>query len=769
MIFNHINLFRCFIVLATMCCGFDASGVQAPNPRGASSQNARNSESVGVSRATTSRASVRTVGGVPTARGAVVSNAARGGATGARGSKSGILVRSATNRNKPAVASGRSAVSPNVSRASVARATAIYNDVSKIGGGYAACRESYATCMDQFCANANDTYRRCYCSARFAEFRSTEEALDEARTLLMRFEDNNLNAVDKTAAEVNAMYTATVGEAAIKNDTSGAAKMLDEIGDLLSGKKKTYAPGGISNSLGILSFDLSDNIEDIWADGGSSLFGGTQNLSDLDGANLYNAAHKQCMALATASCESSAVANMARSSYSILITQDCNAYQKNLDKKVENIKQTVRTAEKYLREARLEEYRSHNSADVNECITKVRAAITADTACGANYKRCLDYTGAYINQSTGEPIYSPRLFKLTEIINLDGENSDVLAQNDQFNKFLESRKVFAASALDTCRDIQNIVWEEFKRTALIEIAQAQDEKIEEVKMSCVSTMADCYDTQTSALKDFDNTTAQMAGALSAYAARHMCADRVMACASLYGNTEGCTFDGNGKLTAGNQSSDDGISRCGLGALLKFVDTVDQVRIAEGCETAMQNYAKELCTPTSGNMGYPWNCRLRSYKFIKDNLDKMSETYCSTDVVRYQDAEVRNIINRIMEDITLDLTDMMSDQCEKSGGVWADASELGRLNPSEYNNLTAFYSDVFNNNQTYVSGSASWGRCVETTTRAVCNAYNIDSDSTTPIATYDAASDTCSFTNEWYKKKCTEELGGTWEDTICYVK
>jgi Zn-finger nucleic acid-binding protein len=123
----------------------------------------------------------------------------------------------------------------------------------------------------------------------------------------------------------------------------------------------------------------------------------------------------------------------------------------------------------------------------------------------------------------------------------------------------------------------------------------------------------------------------------------------------------------------------------------------------------------------------------------------------------------------MEDITLDLTDMMSDQCEKSGGVWADASELGRLNPSEYNNLTAFYSDVFNNNQTYVSDSASWGRCVETTTRAVCNAYNIDSDSTTPVATYDAASDTCSFTNEWYKKKCTEELGGTWEDTICYVK
>ena len=122
--------------------------------------------------------------------------------------------------------------------ATLARATAVFNDISKIGGGYGACRDSYATCMDQFCANANDTYRRCFCSARFTEFRDTEYALDEARQLLQQFEDNSLNAIDKTAAEVNAMYSATVGEAAIKKDTSLAQKTLNEIGDLLSGKKK---------------------------------------------------------------------------------------------------------------------------------------------------------------------------------------------------------------------------------------------------------------------------------------------------------------------------------------------------------------------------------------------------------------------------------------------------------------------------------------------------------------------------------------------------
>ena len=383
MAFNNIVFLRCLVVAVTALGGFDAVAIQAPNPRGSSvsQSTARSSDSANVSRAATSRAGVRSP-----ARGAVVSNAARGGASVARSATSVATIRGSNARNATNGASARTATTPNASRAGVARATSVFNDISKIGTGYAMCRESYATCMDQFCANANDTYRRCYCSSRFADFRNTENALDQAKTLLMQFEDNNLNAVDKTAAEVTAMYSPTVGEAAIKKDTSAAAKVLEEIGDLLSGKKKATTTNAFSNSLGVMSLDFSDDIDDIWSDGGSSIFYGSygQNLAELDGVNLYNAANKQCTNIISDSCESRAVADMARSSYSIMITQDCNAYQKSIDKKVESVKQTVRTAEKYLREARLAEYRAHNSADVNECITKVRSALTADTACGAN-------------------------------------------------------------------------------------------------------------------------------------------------------------------------------------------------------------------------------------------------------------------------------------------------------------------------------------------------------------------------------------------------
>ena len=190
--------------------------------RGASSTDKDN---VVVSRAAMSRPSTTAarsgaiINSARVAARSAVSTGARGQNTVsvARGARSAAMVpaRNATNTNRS-----------NVSRAAMSRATAVFDDVSKIGGGYAQCREAYATCMDQFCAKANDTYRRCFCSARFTEFRDIEDALDQARILLQQFEDNNLNAVDKTAAEVDAMYSATVGEAAIKNDTSGAAKLL---------------------------------------------------------------------------------------------------------------------------------------------------------------------------------------------------------------------------------------------------------------------------------------------------------------------------------------------------------------------------------------------------------------------------------------------------------------------------------------------------------------------------------------------------------------
>ncbi len=789
MSFHAVKIFKVSFIVLALIADRAVFAAQAPNPRGTSttvsssrgdgrevrhvsagSTAGTNTVSGGVASRSATRRPATTVSraasvismpasGTVSARSAATPrNASAVKTTSASHSIVGRAASNSVVRAAQTKSAARSATTSNVSRAGTARATAVFDDISKIGGGYSACREAYATCMDQFCAKANDTYRRCYCSAKYEEFRDTENALDQAKTLLLQFEDNNLNAVDKTAAEVNAMYSATIGEQAIKNDTSAAAATLSEIGDLLSGKKKatTSSP---STSLGILSLDFTDDVDDIWSGGGSSIFDTSsgQDLSQLEGQKLFNSADTQCMKLVGESCENKAVVTMARSAYNIMITQDCNAYEKKINSQREAVKQTVRQAEKVLRDARLEEYRNHNSADVNECLAKVRTALTNDNACGTNYKRCLDYSGVYINSNTGEAIYSPRLFKLVEQINLDG-SSDVLGQNPEFNSFLDSKKMFATTALDTCRDISDIVWQEFKRAALIEISQAQDEKIEEIKMSCVSTMAECYDTQSNALKSFDNTTAQYAGAQAAYAARAMCQDKVAACAALYAgpNDKVCDFDGNGRLKNG--------ADCGLKALVSFVQTVDNVRVAEGCSIALDNKMKEICTPAKDTKGYPWNCRGMSRDELKNTVETYAQLYCTDPSSNTQEvaAETQFTINKIIDDIYDELDYQLMESCEELDGYWvATGDEMQEQLSGKL--LSAFYANNFGGRTD--NTETSYGRCVENDTMIRCTNYNSGKEE--QVATYDRSKDVCIFTDEWYKMKC-ESMQGYYENSVCYV-
>lgn len=759
-------------------------GAQSPNPRGINNtKNIRSQEvesNAGLRRSATSvitkTVSARNRSGhaVVTARPSnatsnlkirsarpVVSNAGKSrSATGPAVVRSGINVKKAN---------------ANIARVGKARATAVFNDISKIGGGYSDCRDSYATCMDQMCANANDTYRRCFCSDRFSTFRDTADKLDAALGLLAEFQDNNLNAVDKTAAEVNAMYTATAGEAAIKKDTSASQKLLDSIGDVLSGKSTPKKQN--LTSLGVLDLSgFGDGSDDIFG-GGSSLFGGsdTTNLAELEGKALYDAAAKQCAEISRAACGSDAMFNLAKSAYSIMITQDCNAYEKNINAKKASVEETVRTAEKYLREARLEEYRTHNSADVNECLTKVETAIRQPTACGENYEKCMDYTGLYINASTGEPIYSQALFGLNSLIVLDG-GMDVLGANPDFNKVLDSKKVFAETALDSCRDLADTVWYEFKRSAIIQIAQAQDEKIQEVKDSCVLTIRECYDTQSGALQDMDTSETKGTGAIAAVVARGMCYDRVQACAALYGDPNGCKYDDETKKlepVAGK--------KCGLQSLLTFVDTVDSVKIAEGCETVLTKYAKEICPdstatdPTTGEeTTVPYGSCANKLSQVRAAMETRRQTFCAADLMKndesntirdasYDDAFNTNIMNQIIKSIYDEIGIAFTSGCEDEGGVWKSGNEIS--NPTVEMLEQKFYKKYYGvtitaMNQIDDLELKEVGWCITTNGQAACE------DLGSNYATY--GNGKCNLTDAWYTDTCINVLHGRWSNGQCEV-
>ena len=670
-----------------------------------------------------------------------------------------------------------------LSRAAQSRATAVFNDISKIGGGYMGCRDAYATCMDQFCANASDTYRRCFCSDKFKDYRDMSDRLDTVLQMLVEFQDNNLNAVDKTAAEVDAMYSASAGEAAIKRDTSASQQLLNSIGDVLSGKSAATTKNNL-NSLGVLDlggFGIDDT--DVW--GGSSSVFNTQSgvdLTKLEGKTLYDNAAKQCADITRESCGGDTMFNLAKSAYSIMITQDCNAYEKNMNAKKASVQDTVRKAETMLRDARLEEYRAHNSADVNDCLGRVESAMRQSTACGENYEKCMDYTGQYINQSTGEPIYSQALFGLNSLIVLNGA-SDVLGANPDFNKWLDGKRMFATTALDSCRNIADTVWTEFKRVALIQIAQAQDEKIESVKSECVDIIKDCYDTNTGALNNLAGETGSSVRSIAVGTTRDFCKDKVFACAALYGDVDGCKYDDKTKKLENNNGK-----KCGLQSLLAFVDTVDAVKMSKGCEESLREYAQELCKSADSAHKWPWGCRLRlkgeSYDDTTDNtlfkiLRNRAENFCNADNIESfadNNEKIGDILNQqvavenIVQEISEALDGMFAEECENVDGIWlatenAIAKEFSQsIVQSGAKNMNAFVANVFGGNKSYANNSEGWGICAENTAMTQCLAQSGDKKTN---ATWDQRTLTCTFSEQWYNDRCAS-IGGYYTGTLCYV-
>ena len=796
-----------------------AFGVQAQNPRGSNTGSARNTSYVQEAdtnasiRRSATNVIARSAGTNSKQKRTIVNSRAAavqrsvdagrsvrsgnkvmsGGINLSRAAVSSTIKKAGTVINAP-TSKSVSLTTKNTSRANKARATAVFSDVSKIGGGYATCRDSYATCMDQFCAMANETYRRCFCSDRFTEFRDTADALDSALGMLADFQNNNLEAVDKTAAEVNAMYTATEGEAAIKRDVSASQKMLDSIGEILSGKKKAPKSSSSSgSSMGVLDLSgFSSGLDDVWGGGdafggGSSLFGGNKstNLSEMEGKELFTSANEQCAEVTREACKSDAMFNLARSSDSILVTQDCNLYEKNINAKKASVEETVRQAEKYLREARLEEYRSHNSADVNQCLGKVEEAMRGPLVCGPNYEKCMDYTGKYISTTTGEPIYSKALFGLNNLIVL-GDTSDILGMNKDFDAFLDERKIYAETALNSCRDIAGTVWYEFKRSAIIQIAQAQDEKIEKVKDSCVETIKECYDTQTGSMNSLDTTVkdgeASSTGAIAAVAARGMCYERVMACAALYGDPDGCVYDDQSKkLTPASGKV------CGLQSLLTFVDTVDSVKVAEGCETALTKYLDTYCPDEEikdpetkeviKTVKYG-TCKDKSKQEIRAALESRIKMFCATDLVQNDQSNTigaseisafnLEIRDRMVKDVFSEIGIGFSVGCEDLGGVWMNAGDMKAINPADLH--AEFYRKYYGISTANATSVANLhlddlGYCVSGNLKAQCEAQNKGAGET--LAEFDDAMNQCTLTTAWYESRCSM-LGGSYYNQKCEI-
>ncbi len=512
------------------------------------------------------------------ATGQVSARSATAAITGPRESSAAISTsRSASIGTRVAATRQTKSVAPAAMPSVTARAAIVPTGAS-MNGDYNTCRDSYFTCMDQFCANRDETYRRCACSSRLDALREMERKVAQTKTSLENFADYNIDAVSKTAQEVAASLSATVGESSIAKDKSASAQMLAGISSVLGNTK--------SQSLSTAGkLDIAGDISSIWS---TPDFIGGADIANLEGEALYSQVHGQCMEMVMSACPREATLNMVVSAYGMYIEQDCNTIAAAVEGKKTTAAAAIRQTEREMDLARLQNYNAHNSTAINECIAQVRKDITSDGACGKDYVHCLDVTGLYLDYNTGEPIYTVDFFKLEGMLTLDGDflNSN---QNRLLVRLLEEKKSAATRGLDTCQDLANDVWQEFKRQAVVEIYQAQQARIRQVRDECLSVVNQCYDEKIGQLKNFANIDGQMIIGQSVGTAEALCTDKMNACSNVFGG-----------------------SRDGLAQLLAFVTEMGSAKISENCYDSLNSYIREVCATTNDlNHAYPYSCRVRN--------------------------------------------------------------------------------------------------------------------------------------------------------------
>ena len=485
--------------------------------------------------------------------------------------------RAASNK----VVSGRTATNKKTTARATAQTSRLARAAASVktrtfGENYNSCRDAYFTCMDQFCATQNDDYRRCVCSSRLSEIQNGEKRLSQTESSLQDFHDLNIDVISKTSGEVKAMVSASEGENAIKKDSSKTQKMLNNISGIL--KKTKQQSLSTSGTL-----DVAGNIRNIWTT--TDFITGT-DIANLTGEPLYNAVHAQCSEMVKPNCTNQDL-KMIVSAYGMYIENDCSVLAAKIDSQITSANADIRSTRHKMQDARLENYDAHNSLSVNECIARVRQDITAPTACGEGYIHCLDFTGKYLNFATGEPIYSADFYQIENMLSLDG---NVLKNNTNkpFITMLNKKRSFAEQSLDLCTDDADAVWNEFLHQSIVEIYQAQQQRVQQVKSECLAVVNTCYLNKSDTLKEFSDNSSLITLGHTLELSEDLCADKLTTCSNLYGG--------------GPE---------GLAILVDTMMHITDETIAQTCPELLTTFAQNICAVSANDSGhsYPYGCRV----------------------------------------------------------------------------------------------------------------------------------------------------------------
>ncbi|MBO7509016.1 MAG: hypothetical protein J6T57_01950 [Alphaproteobacteria bacterium] len=431
--------------------------------------------------------------------------------------RTAIPARATTNRNSRGGNIGR----PSRTAARVATTESVIPNAN-----YSKCREIFYECMDEFCANKDANLRRCACSARANEFDGIKKQMERVEDKMLDF-NQRLLTVNMDAADATAINTATEGENAFygTQDKTKSKRALDDIAKKLNA---TFGEDANGTSLSPITWSL--NIDSAFDTVDSMM--GAQTTSK-SGVALYNAALPVCRDIATEVCSEDEI-SLATGGYLMQIEQDCNTVHKSYQSQADTARAKVFESSALLDMSRLDAYQTRNSDDILTCKSKMLEMLTDTTVCGANMEKCLDVTGKYIDPTTGAAFLTENLADLDNMIMRPTTNQTWTSANSSsaFLTYLKNKKNYLISATTNCRDIADSVWDGFIEDALSQIKLAQTAKIEEMRRACTTLTAECINTATDSITEFDARALSVFGVAADYTVNTMCADVRTACTRL---------------------------------------------------------------------------------------------------------------------------------------------------------------------------------------------------------------------------------------------
>ena len=485
-----------------------------------------------------------------------------------------------SSRGTTARTAARTTSTRDIIRATTATATR--EDILK--RSYSKCKNVFTECMDEFCANKDAQLKRCACSARINEFNKIQKQLDEIDDKMLDF-NQRLLTVGMDAKDVAVLNTATEGENAFYNtkDISESKKTLDAIAKKLD---TNFDTDNVSTNIGRVlswSLDIDTAFDDI------DYIGGVATTAK-SGTALYSAALPVCREMAAEVCTDEDL-SLAESGYQVLIGQSCDTVEKTYRTAVEQARTKVMESSALLDMSRLDKYQKDNADDTLTCKRKMLTMLTDSTVCGTDLGKCLDVTGQYINPATGEAILSDELANLgTLITRPSGEQSWAkLPGNTTFVKFLNSKKKFLEPAMENCKSISDSVWNDFMEDALAKIKIAQIRKLDDVRQSCTTLVAECLTDANESITNFDARALSTFGVAADQTTTTMCDDILTSCTALL----------NTYNSVDNQVVYDTEWARGMTNIQTDI-TYNTIR--QTCNQVGRACIIQVCTSTSGNFG-----------------------------------------------------------------------------------------------------------------------------------------------------------------------